>query len=86
MCEAEFTGMDAGEYYAMRDFEEREKKAKSKSKVPPFKKETLTHDFPVNIAGHTLEYIEDGHIYLVDGVIVPSITEMLKSKFGHKYD
>ncbi|MBQ4244580.1 MAG: hypothetical protein II702_06675 [Clostridia bacterium] len=38
------------------------------------------------MAGHTLEYIEDGHIYLVDGVIVPSVTEMLKSKFGHKYD
>ena len=38
------------------------------------------------IAGHDLEFIEDGHIYLVDGVIVPSITEMLKSKFGHKYD
>ena len=38
------------------------------------------------IRGHELEFIEDGHIYLVDGVIVPSITQMLQSKFGHKYD
>ena len=40
----------------------------------------------MTIAGHELEFIEDGHIYLVDGIIVPSITEMLKSKCGHKYD
>ena len=40
----------------------------------------------MQIRGHELEYIEDGHIYLVDGVIAPSITQMLQSKFGHKYD
>lgn len=38
------------------------------------------------INGHELEYIDDGHIYLVDGVIVPSITQLLKVKFGNKYD
>ena len=37
------------------------------------------------INGHELEYIEDGHIYLVDGVIVPSITQMLSVRFGGKY-
>ena len=42
-------------------------------------------DFCKEINGRTLEYIEDGHLYLVDGVIVPSITELLKVKFGNKY-
>ena len=37
------------------------------------------------IAGHTLEYIDETHTYLVDGVIVPSITQILKIKFGNKY-
>lgn len=39
-----------------------------------------------NIAGHDLEYLDSEHIYLVDGVIVPSITQILKVKFGKKYD
>lgn len=43
-------------------------------------------DFTTEIRGHTLEYIDEGHIYLVDGVIVPSITQILKVKFGNKYD
>lgn len=38
------------------------------------------------IAGHVLEYFDDTHEYLVDGVIVPSITQILKIKFGNKYD
>ena len=38
------------------------------------------------IAGHALEYIDDSHEYLVDGILVPSITTMLKSKFGGKYE
>ena len=38
------------------------------------------------IKGYTLEYLEDEHIYLVDGVILPSITTILKDKFGAKYD
>ena len=37
------------------------------------------------INGRELEFIEDGHIYLVDGVIVPSITEILRVRFGDKY-
>ena len=43
-------------------------------------------DYALDLAGHTLEYVDDEHIYLVDGVIVPSITQMLKSRFGGKYD
>ena len=38
------------------------------------------------IKNHELEYFEDGHIYLIDGVIVPSITQLLKVKFKDKYD
>ena len=38
------------------------------------------------IKGHVVEYIDDTHTYLVDGVIKPSITQILKSKFGKKYD
>jgi hypothetical protein len=34
---------------------------------------------------HTLEYFDDEHLYLVDGIEVPSITEILKIKFGNKY-
>lgn len=37
------------------------------------------------IRGHTLEYFDDDHIYLVDGIVVPSITEILKHRFGGKY-
>lgn len=39
-----------------------------------------------NIKGHSLEYIDDTHTYLIDGVVVPSITQILKLKFGNKYD
>ena len=40
----------------------------------------------MEINKHTLEYIDDTHTYIVDGVIVPSITQMLKVKFGGKYN
>lgn len=43
-------------------------------------------DYTQEINGHTLEFFEVGHVYLVDGVIVPSITELLKFRFGNKYD
>lgn len=43
-------------------------------------------DFTTEISGHTLEYFDDCHVYLVDGVIVPSITQLLKHKFGRKYE
>ena len=39
-----------------------------------------------SIGGHDLEYIDSEHIYLCDGVIVPSITQILKFKFGGKYN
>ena len=38
-----------------------------------------------NINGHTLEYLDDIHQYIVDGVCVPSVTQILKVKFGNKY-
>lgn len=38
-----------------------------------------------DINGHELEYFDDTHTYLVDGVIVPSITQILKTRFGNKY-
>jgi hypothetical protein len=37
------------------------------------------------IAGGLLEYIDETHTYIYDGVILPSITQILKSKFGNKY-
>jgi len=43
-------------------------------------------DFTKEIKGHTLEYLDDSHTYLVDGVIVPSITQVLGCKFNKKYD
>lgn len=43
-------------------------------------------DFSENINGHTIEYFDDEHVYLVDGIIVPSITQILKYKFGGKYN
>lgn len=38
------------------------------------------------IKGRTLEYDPASHIYLVDGIIVSSVTQLLNKKFGHKYD
>lgn len=38
------------------------------------------------IAGGLLEYIDDTHTYIYDGVILPSITQILKIKFGNKYN
>lgn len=37
------------------------------------------------IQGHIVEFLEDEHIYLCDGIILPSITQILKIKFGDKY-
>lgn len=39
-----------------------------------------------NLNGRTLEYDDDTHTYIVDGVIVPSVTQVLKVKFGGMYD
>lgn len=43
-------------------------------------------DYKTKIKNHVLEYFDDTHTYLVDGIIVPSITQILKIKFGRKYD
>ena len=37
------------------------------------------------INNHDVEFFDDSHTYLVDGVIVPSVTTILKKKFGNKY-
>lgn len=38
------------------------------------------------IAGGLLEYIDETHTYIYDGIILPSITQILKFKFGNKYN
>ena len=38
------------------------------------------------IKGYIVEYIDETHPYLVDGICVPSITQILKIKFGNKYN
>ena len=38
------------------------------------------------IKGRKLEFEEENHIYRVDGAIVPSVTQLLKRKFGGKYN
>ena len=38
------------------------------------------------IKGKLLEFIEITHTYIYDGIVLPSITQMLKVKFGNKYD
>jgi hypothetical protein len=38
------------------------------------------------IAGGLLEYIDETHKYLFNGVILPSVTQILKIKFGNKYN
>lgn len=40
----------------------------------------------VEIKGGVLEYIDETHTYLYDGVVLPSITQLLKVKFGNKYN
>lgn len=42
-------------------------------------------DYSVKIKGHELEYLDDEHIYLVDGVQVPSITQIMSIRFGHRF-
>lgn len=39
-----------------------------------------------NIKGGTLEYIDESHTYIYNGVILPSVTQCLKKRFGGKYD
>jgi hypothetical protein len=37
------------------------------------------------INNYTLEYDDESHTYIVDGVIVPSVTQIISAKFGNKY-
>lgn len=39
-----------------------------------------------DIKGGTLEYFDDTHTYLYDGIMLPSVTQILKFKFGGKYN
>lgn len=43
-------------------------------------------DYSREIKGHTLEYFDEEHIYLVDGQILPSVTQLLSWRFGKKFD
>lgn len=38
------------------------------------------------IKNHSLEYIDEIHSYLVDGIVVPSVTQLLNNKFKNKYE
>ncbi len=38
------------------------------------------------IKGGCLEYIDESHTYIYNGIVLPSITQMLKVRFGNKYD
>ena len=42
-------------------------------------------DYTVELRGHVLEYVDETHTYLVDGVIVPSITSLCKRRLGDRY-
>jgi len=39
-------------------------------------------DFTVYINGHCVEYFDDGHDYLIDGVLKPSITSLFHKDFS----
>ena len=39
-----------------------------------------------NVAGKTLEFIDETHTYIYDGVIIPSITQILRTRFSKKYN
>lgn len=39
----------------------------------------------IELANHKLEYIDSHHLYLVDGVIAPSITQIMKVRYGGEY-
>lgn len=45
----------------------------------------MDKDFCITLNGHELEYLADCHCYLVDGVLVPSITRLVRKKVGERY-
>lgn len=38
------------------------------------------------VCGHVVEYDDSTHTYIADGIEVPSVTQLLKRRFGGKYD
>lgn len=40
----------------------------------------------IEIKGGVLEYIDETHTYIYEGVVLPSITQVLRVKFGNKYN
>ena len=38
------------------------------------------------IKGGVLEYIDETHTYIYNGIVLPSITQILRVRFGRKYD
>ena len=47
-------------------------------------KVSAMESFEIN--GGILEYIDETHTYIYNGIVLPSITQVLKVKFGNKYD
>lgn len=45
----------------------------------------MDHDFMIAINSHCLEYIAESHSYIVDGIILPSITQLVRRKLGNKF-
>jgi hypothetical protein len=37
------------------------------------------------INGHDVEYLDDDHLYLCDGVLLPSVTGIIEKQLGNKY-
>ena len=42
-------------------------------------------DYTIELNGYTMEFFEDQHLYLVNGMMLPSITQLLQKKYKHKY-
>ena len=44
------------------------------------------NSYTIELNGSTVEFVDGLHLYVVDGKILPSITQILGVKFGRKYD
>lgn len=42
--------------------------------------------FMIALKGRCLEYIPEWHTYLLDGIIIPSVTQVLGKRFNKKYE
>ena len=45
----------------------------------------MDKDFTTEIHGHCVEYFAEDHTYLVDGILLPSITGLVRKKVGFRY-